>query len=327
MASIRERSGAWQARVRRDGYPVEVKSFGTRLEALKWARHLETSMDSGSYMSRSGADKKLLREVLQRYADEVTPTKRGHRDEVIRIKALQRAKLAAFALEKLTPSVVAAFRDDRLRNVKAGAVIRDLSLLSSVINHARREWGATIANPCLLVKKPPSPPGRTRVLSADEEKRLIAAVAPTERRNPEMMPLVQLALQTAMRRGELLALEWHHIDLKAQTAHLPISKNGRPRCVPLSTAAVSVLGGLQGNREGHVFSISAYALAAAFKRATGRALLPYLRFHDLRHTATSRMADRLPNVIELAAVTGHQSLQMLKRYYHPSASALARKLG
>src|SRR5688572_3799555 len=121
MASIRERSGAWQARVRRDGYPEEVKSFAARSEALKWARHMETSMDAGSYRSRSGADKELLSEVLQRYADEVSPTKRGHRDEVIRIKALKRAKLAAFALEKLTPSVVAAFRDERLRNVKGGA--------------------------------------------------------------------------------------------------------------------------------------------------------------------------------------------------------------
>jgi integrase len=327
MASLRERSGAWQARVRRDGYPDEVKSFATRSEALKWARHMETSMDAGSYTSRTGADKALLNEVLQRYADEVSPTKRGHCDEVIRIRAIQRSKMAAYALEKLTPSVVASFRDERLRRVKAGAVIRDLSLLSSVINHARREWGATVANPCLLVKKPPTPAGRTRVLSAEEEQRLLAAVAPMDRRNPEMMPLVQLALQTAMRRGELLALDWRHIDLCSQTAYLPTSKNGHPRCVPLSTAAVAVLKALPSQQGGRVFSITAYALAAAFKKATARAHLPNLRFHDLRHTATSRMADKLPNVIELAAVTGHRSLQMLKRYYHPNASALARKLG
>lgn len=327
MASIRERSGTWQARVRREGYPAEVKSFATRAEAQKWARYMETSMDSGGYRSRSSVDKALLCDVLQRYALEVSPTKRGHLDEVIRIKALMRSKMAAFALEKLSPSVVAAFRDERLRTVRGGAVIRDLSLLSSAINHARREWGATVDNPCLLVKKPPTPAGRTRVLSADEEMRLLAAVAPAGRRNPETLPLVQLALQTAMRRGELLALRWEHIDLVAQTAHLPISKNGQPRNVPLSRAAVAVLGLVPINDGGQVFSISAQTLAAAFKRAMVRACLDNFRFHDLRHTATSRMADKLPNVIELAAVTGHQSLQMLKRYYHPNAEVLAKKLG
>ena len=327
MASIRERFGTWQARVRLEGYPAEVKSFPTRSEAVKWARHMETSMDAGAYRSRSATDKALLGDVLRRYADEVSPSKRGHLDEVIRIKALTRSRMAEFALEKLTPAVLANFRDERLHSVKAGAVIRDLSLLSSVINHARREWGATIDNPCLLVKKPPAPPGRTRVLSADEETRLLSAVAPADRRNPCMLPIVQLALHTAMRRGELLGLQWKDIDLSAQTAYLPISKNGRPRYVPLSTAAIAVLTSLPASDGGRVFSISTHALAAAFKRATVRAHLPRFRFHDLRHTATSRMADKLPNVIELAAVTGHQSLQMLKRYYHPSASALALKLG
>jgi len=327
MASIRERSGTWQARVRREGYPAEVKSFATRAEAQKWARHMEASMDGGAYRSRSGVDKALLSDMLQRYADEISPTKRGHLDEVIRIKALNRSKMAAFSLEKLTPTVVANFRDERLRAVQAGAVIRDLSLLSSVINHARREWGVTIDNPCLLVKKPPTPAGRTRVLSADEESRLLAAVAPVGRRNPDMLPLVRLALQTAMRRGELLALRWEHIDLAAQTAYLPVSKNGHPRKVPLSRDAVAVLSAVPVNDSGRVFGISAQTLAAAFKRARVRACVPALRFHDLRHTATSRMADKLPNVIELAAVTGHRSLQMLKRYYHPSAEALAKKLG
>lgn len=283
-------------------------------------------MDGGAYRMRSGSNKALLIDLLQRYADTVSPTKRGHLDEVIRIQALRRRKLAGFSLDKLTPSAIADFRDERLREVKAGAVIRDLSLLSSVINHARREWGATIDNPCLLVKKPATPEGRTRVLSSDEEARLLAALAPIGKRNPEMLPLVQLALHTAMRRGELLALQWQHVDLQGQAAYLPTSKNGKPRSVPLSNKAISALTSLAVAREGRVFSMSAESVVAAFKRATKRANLQDFRFHDLRHTATSRMADLLPNVIELAAVTGHQSLQMLKRYYHPDAGALARKL-
>jgi integrase len=327
MASIRQRSGTWQARVLREGYPAEVKSFATRGEAQRWARQIEGAMDSGGYQTRCDADKMLLSDALLRYAEEVSPTKRGHLDEVIRINALKRAKMAAYSMAKLSPAIVAGFRDERLRDVGAGAVIRDLSLLSSVINHARREWGVTVNNPCLLVKKPPTPPGRTRVLSNDEERRLLAAVSPVGRRNPEMLPLVQLALQTAMRRGELLALRWEHVDLAGQTAYLPTSKNGYPRLVPLSSAAVSVLAFLTNRLDGKVFSIAAQTVAAAFTRATTRAGIKGLRFHDLRHTATSRMADKLPNVIELAAVTGHRSIQMLKRYYHPNAQALAKKLG
>ena len=327
MASIRQRSGTWQARVLREGYPAEVKSFATRGEAQRWARQIEGAMDSGGYQSRCEADKMLLSDALLRYAEKVSPTKRGYRDEVIRINALRRAKLAAYSMAKLSPAIVAGFRDERLRDVGAGAVIRDLSLLSSVINHARREWGVTVNNPCLLVKKPPTPPGRTRVLSTDEEQRLLTAVAPTGRRNPEMLPLVQLALQTAIRRGELLALRWEHVDLAGQTAYLPTSKNGYSRLVPLSSAAVTVLRSLKNYSDGPVFSIAAQTAAAAFMRATTRACIKELRFHDLRHTATSRMADKLPNVIELAAVTGHRSIQMLKRYYHPNAQALAKKLG
>ncbi|RYG56485.1 MAG: site-specific integrase [Alphaproteobacteria bacterium] len=170
-------------------------------------------------------------------------------------------------------------------------------------------------------------PGQPHPPCADEESRLLAAVAPIGRRNPDMLPLVQLALQTAMRRGELLALERTNVDLDAQTAYLPTSKNGMPRMVPLSRVAVELLRAMPINTHERVFSISAPTLAAAFKRATQRALIPNLRFHDLRHTATSRMADKVPNLIELAAITGHQSLQMLKRYYHPNAKILAAKLG
>ena len=327
MASIRQRSGTWQARVLREGYPAEVKSFATRGEAQRWARQIEGAMDGGGYRSRCDADKMLLSDALLRYAEEVSPTKRGHLDEIIRINALKRAKMAAYSMAKLSPAIVAGFRDERLKGVGAGAVIRDLSLLSSVINHARREWGVTVNNPCLLVKKPPTPAGRTRVLSAEEERRLLAVLAPIGRRNPEMLPLVQLALQTAMRRGELLALQWEHVNLEVQTAYLPTSKNGHPRLVPLSSNAVAVLASMQRLTGGRVFSITAQTTAAAFKRATVRACIKGLRFHDLRHTATSRMADKLPNVIELAAVTGHRSIQMLKRYYHPNAALLAQKLG
>lgn len=327
MASIRQRADKRQARIARKGFPPEVRSFNTRSEALRWARAVESAMDAGTFRSAGKAAELTVGELLQRYAEQISPTKRGHADELIRVKALRRAKLAGYSVSNLTPERVAAFRDERLRQVKAGAVIRDLSLISSVINHARREWGVVVENPCALVRKPATPPGRTRVLSHDERERLFNALAPTGRRSPWMLPLVRLALLTAMRRGELLALRWSDLDLAARVAYLPMTKNGQPRAVPLSTNALTVLSELPRSSYGQVFPISAQTMEAAFKRARTRAGLQDVRFHDLRHTATSEMAAKLPNVIELAAVTGHQTIQMLKRYYHPSAEALAHKLG
>ncbi|GAA7762385.1 hypothetical protein HpMS107_26970 [Helicobacter pylori] len=222
---------------------------------------------------------------------------------------------------------IAAYRDERLKQVAPGTVIRELAYLSAIVNHARREWGINITNPVASVRKPPSPQGRDRVLSAEEECRLLAALAPTGRRNPWLRPMAILSLETAMRRGELLQLRWQNIDLASQTAFLPMTKNGTPRTVPLSRKAVDLLRDLPRCIDGSVFPINAPAHHKAFERACKRAGLVDLHWHDLRHTAITRLATKLPNLIELAAVSGHRSLTMLKRYYHPSAADLAKKIG
>lgn len=327
MASIRQRADKWQARITRKGYPAEVRTFATRTEAIRWARQVEASMDAGKHQTLGKPDQTTLKDLLQRYAAEVSPTKRGAHDEVIRIRALQRSKMAGYSLAHLSPAVIAAFRDERLQSVRAGAVIRDLALLSSAINHARREWGLNTENPCERVRKPPTPKGRSRTLDQEEMERLLNALTPTGRRNPWLQPLVRLALATAMRRGELLALTWGHVDLHRKVAFLPMTKNGSSRHVPLSPEAVTLLAALPRTDKLHVFPVSACTVSAAFDRACKRAGIDDLRFHDLRHSATTELAKKLPNVIELAAVTGHQTLQMLKRYYHPSPEELALKLG
>ena len=327
MASIRLRNGKWQARVIRKGHPATAKSFVTKQDAERWSRGVEIEMDRGSYTSISTADQTTLAQVIARFCAEVTPHMRSERDDLIRLKALQRHPLCVNFMSSLTPAKVAAFRDQRLGIVGAGTVIRELAYLSSIINHARREWGITCANPVSLVRKPPTPQGRQRVLDDAEEVRLFDALDPIGRRSPWMLPLVQLALATAMRRGELLGLCWEHVDIEKMTAVLNMTKNGDRRAVPLSSVARSVLSSLPTLLEGPVFPISSYAAAAAFDRATSRAGLADFRFHDLRHTAITRMAEKLPNLVELAAVTGHRSLKTLQGYYHPSPINLALKLG
>ncbi|MFN3303670.1 MAG: tyrosine-type recombinase/integrase [Roseateles sp.] len=327
MASIRQRNARWQARVCRQGFPAEVRTFNTKADAERWARGVEAEIDRGHYVSLAESHRTTLRDLLLRYVQEVTPGMKSARDDTIRLKAIARRPIAAWSMANLSPARIAAYRDQRLKEVCPATVIRELAYLSAVINHARREWGIATPNPVAMVRKPAAPPGRNRILSAEERGALLAALEPVGRRSPWMLSLVVLALETAMRRGELLALRWERVNLEERTAYLPTTKNGSARVVPLSSLAVATLGGMPRSIDGRVFPITPFAVDAAFKRATARAGVEGLRFHDLRHTAISAMAEKLPNIIELSAVSGHKSLSMLKRYYHVSAQALAQKLG
>ena len=327
MASIRQRNGRWQARVRRQGFPVETKSFTSKAEAERWARSMETEMDRGVYCNRSVAESMTLGDLLKKYAEEVSPDKRGGKEEAIRLNAMRRHRMCQLSMANLTPKAVAEYRDERLKTCGPNTIIRDLAMLSSAINHARKEWGVMVVNPVALVRKPAAPQGRDRVLNDEEESRLLAALAPQGRRNVYVRPLAIVALETAMRRGELLALRWQDVDLHRRVAFLPLTKNGRARTVPLSLRAVATLESMPRSIGGQVFPITSAAMEAAFKKATERAGLRDLHFHDLRHTATTRLATKLDNVLELSAVTGHTDLRMLKRYYHPKAEDLARKIG
>ena len=327
MASFRQRSNKWQARVSRDGYPDQVKTFEARVDAERWARSVEAEMDKGQFVNTQEAQRTTLRELILRYVREVTPTMKSVKEDTIRLHAMARKPIANWSLANLSAAKIAAYRDQRLKEVSEGTVIRELAYLSSIINHGRREWGIHIQNPVQHVRKPKSPTGRTRKLSSDEKIKLLQALEPHGRQNIWTKPAVQLALETAMRRSELLNLRWENIDLARQNALLPDTKNGTPRTVPLSNSAVQILRSLTRNISGVVLPVKYFTLDAAFKRAVKRAGLVDFHFHDLRHTAITAMAEKLPNLIELSAVTGHKSLSMLKRYYHPNVEDLARKLG
>ena len=327
MATFRFRANRWQARVRRKGNPDLTKTFVTRQDAERWARSAEVDLDRGSYVNPAEAQRITLGCLIDRYIREVLPAMKGAKEDGIRLAAMKRNSVAKLSLASLTPEAIGKYRDERLRTVAAGTVIRNLAYISSVINHARREWGITVANPIPLVRKPTAPKGRDRLLSDDELARLLRALEPTGRRNPWMQPLVQLALETAMRRGELLSLRWSDIDLSGRTATLWQTKNGDKRVVPLSSRAIAVLQSMPRNIGGVVFPINGFTISAAFDRALDRAGITDFHFHDLRHMAVTELSKRLPNLIELAAVSGHRSLKMLQRYYHPDATELAAKLG
>jgi integrase len=327
MASFRKRGSRWQARINRRGFPLEVKSFNTLQEAEQWARAIESEMDKGSYINRSSAESTTFKEIISLYIKEVSPTHRSYETEIIRLKALQRHRLADLYLSNITPKIMAEFRDERLVTCKANTVIRDLAALSSIFNHCIKEWGFAISNPIKLIRKPAMPLGRDRVLGQDEEKKLLDAMLPIKNRNIYMRHITIVALETAMRLGELLKLQWKNIDFDKQTAFLELTKNGTSRMVPLSIRAIRELQTMPRSIDGRVFPINKAAMQYCFKRACNRSGIQDLHFHDLRHTATTRLSQKLPNLIELASVTGHKNVQMLARYYHPKAEELAKKIG
>lgn len=357
MSTITRRGESqWQAKVRRQGFPSLSRTFLYKEDAERWGRATERELETSGFVDRREAERNTLRAVLERYKREITPHKKSADIESIKIGViLKDPTLPGLAMSALGSADIAAWRDRRLKTVMGPTVNREIDVLSAVINHARREWGIHIENPVGLVKRPEKSRARDRRLSDEEERYLFEALGEAPRkvdgtfakaaRNPLFVPVMKLALETAMRRGELLSLDWKHIDLKRQTAHLPDTKNGDARTVPLSTRAVAVLKALPKPHKGPVFPLTPMALRKGFTRGLERAQAKYIEdckaarrkpspafladvhFHDTRHEAASRLAEKLSNVLELSAVTGHRDLRMLKRYYHPRAEDLAKKLG
>jgi integrase len=350
MAAIRKRGSKWQARVKRNGQTLD-KSFLTKADAQRWARTIEAEIERGAFRPYLKSSQITLEAALSKYGRECTPHKRGAAIEYCRIRTLTKHPLAQKTLASLRAADVAAYRDERKQAGRAASTLaKELGLISAVFKIAIAEWGMEdLTNPVVGVKKPRQPNGRERRLLQGEEQWLLQAFDEMERHcgspkkaaiNPWIQPILIVAIESAMRRGEILSLRWENIDLAKRVAHLPITKNGTSRDVPLSLRAIQTLQSLPRSITGSVFPISANALKLAFKRGLCRARRWYeqhernsdpkmfanLRFHDLRHEATSRLA-AVFEAHELAKVTGHRDLRMLLTYYHPRAEELARKLG
>ncbi|MBN6740449.1 site-specific integrase [Acidithiobacillus sp. MC6.1] len=360
MATISARKGpdendkmvviGYQAIIRKKGHPSQTKTFRAKRDAERWARQIESEMERGVFVQRTESEQTTLNELLDRYSREVLPTLKGGYREQSRIKALQNS-LGAYSLAVLNSSMIAKYRDKRLstisektgRLVSAQTVKHELGLLQRALKMAVMEWGIALPGgiPTATVKKPSLPPSRNRRLVDDEEERLLAACG--EARNAWLRPVVIFAIETAMRAGEIvetwklnkktgkremvsIGLQWSEVDLKKRTAHLPQTKNGDARTVPLSSRAVATLEALPRNLDGRVFGVTYEGIHQSYVRACRRAGVTGLTFHDLRHEGISRLAEQGLTILELQAISGHKTIQMLLKYTHLRAEDLALKL-
>ena len=324
MASINKRGPyQWQAKIRRKGYQTQSRTFETEEDAKKWARMIESEMDRGVFVCQAEAESTTLKEALERYKREITPGKKGAKQEQSRINVLSRSSLAPRFLASIRGTDVAKYRDERLLSRSPITVNNELILFSHLYTVARKEWGMEgLRNPVSDIRKPKQPAGRDRRLEPGEEQKLLKA-APQNLR-----PMIVIALETSMRLGELVKLRWACVNLARRTVHLAVTKNDSARSVPLSSRAVEELRTLPRRLDGRVFGYSAnYSASHAFSKLVRKLKIEDLRFHDLRHEATSRLFEKGLNPMEVASITGHKTLQMLKRYTHLRAEDLAQKLG
>lgn len=327
MATITKRATGYQAQIRRKGFPTISKMFDTKRDADAWARQLESDMDRGLYLDRTEAERTTLGELLRRYLQEVTPHKKGKASEALRINRMLRDEsICQYKSTALTSKLLAEWRDTRLTAVSGSSVNREIDILSHVLNTARMEWGIHISNPVELIRRPKHNKSRERRLSADEETKLLRELE-TKTRNSWIKYVVVFAIETGMRRGEILSLTWNNVDLQKRIARLVDTKNGEGRSVPLTLKATALLASLPRSIDGQVFPTTAEAVKLAFQRAVVRAGIEDFHFHDLRHEGVSRLFEKGLNVMEVASISGHKTLQMLKRYTHLEAEKLLFKLG
>lgn len=224
---------------------------------------------------------------------------------------------------------IAAWRDARLLSVAPATVAREWNLLRSVFERARKEWGMIADNPMRDVERPKSPPARRRRVSQREIDGITMALGyrgGEPRTVSDRVALAWLlAVETAMRAGEIEGLRWQDVHLAERFVRLPQTKNGDAREVPLSSRAAEIIGLLPRGGE-FVFGIAPGVRDALFRKARIRARIEDLHFHDSRAEAIWRMSKKL-DVLQLARAVGHRNIASLMLYYRETASELARRLG
>ncbi len=327
MANITRRGKSqWRARVRCGGRSIG-KTFASRDDAERWATQTEEEIDKGMYSSRTEAERTTLDEALDRYEKEVTAHKRSAAGERGEIRRLKSRPLAAKSLAAIRGKDLADYIRQRQEDgVGANSVRIELALISHLYTVAASAWGMeSLRNPVPLAKtaRPKLPRGRTRRLVGDEQSRLLEAATTY---GGEIGPIITCAIETAMRRSEIAAMRWEHLDKRARVLLVPETKT-EPRRVPLSTAALGVLDGLVRRIDGQVWGMRPDSISQAFERVCAAAGIEGLTFHDLRHEAISRLFEKGLNPMEVAAISGHKTLQMLKRYTHLRAEDLVGRLG
>ncbi len=233
MATLRKRKDSWQVQVRKKGLPPISKSFVLKKDATTWANTIESEINRGIYVDRSIAEQTTLDDVLDRYSTDILPSLKGAKSELSRIKHL-RSHFGQFSLAQIKPHDLSEYRGKRLRLVGPQSVKHELGLLNRILKLAHNEWGFTLPYGVPAVSMPKLPHGRNRRLQGNEELILLNEL----RQTPVVQTIVCIAIETAMRRSEILNIERDHINTEQRLLAIPVTKTNTPRTIPLSSRAL-----------------------------------------------------------------------------------------
>lgn len=346
MASIRKRSSDGEVRydvtVTRRGAPRLTKTFQTKALAERWARETEYDIERGAWRSTDVAERMTVAELMQRYSESVLIGTRSPKHWHSVAMKVAKSELGKLPLIALGRDRVAEYRDQRLKSpattggpnprklprlLSPTTVRAEVALLRRAIDHAMDEWRLHLpaGNPATISLPKMSPP-RDRRAEGNEMDRLLAEAYSC--RSKTLGHAIEFAVESALRRSELCRLQWSDVDLTKRIARIRTTKNGKPRTIPLSGRAVEILHSLPRRiPDRSVFGLTPGGFTQAFGRVCERLGIEDMRLHDMRHEATSRLAVRLNgDVMALSAITGHETLQMLKRYTHFKAEELAKRI-
>lgn len=319
MASIRKRGKAWSVELYRHGHR-EHATFRTKSEAAQWALQREAELTGARLPDRT------LDDALARYEREKGPSLSSPRWVTTKVRNLREHPLARKPLAAIQPHNLAAWRDERLQAVKPATVNRELNLLRSVLEAARRDWGWLRENPMADLKRPKNPPSRKRRISEREVADVVAALGYMGGEPANASQRIALAflfaLETGMRGGEIVGLRREHV--REKSVHLPKTKNGDARDVPLSPRAREILALLDDDLD-PVFGLTLGTKDALFRRAVQKSGVANLHFHDARSEAIWRLSKRV-DVMQLAQIVGHRNVNSLLLYYRATADELADRL-
>lgn len=342
---VKTPSGTWKALIRKTGWPTVAKTFRTKRDAEDWSRRTEDEMVRGVYIQRSGSERMTLEAALTRYLADITPTKKPatQRGEMSKAKKLIE-HVGKYSLAALSAEIIAGYRDKRLsepsRNgtISNNTVRLELALLSHLYTVAIQEWGLGLTfNPVLNIRKPSPGEGRNRRLSPNEERRLLAAV--NNHSNPMLGWIVGIALETGMRSTEIASLRRPQVNIERRIVKLTDTKNDSHRTVPLSKRATELFKAAMANparptdcslvffgEPGKDNKRRPYTFTKIWRTLVKKVELPDFRFHDLRHEAVSRLVEAGLSDQEVSAISGHKSMQMLKRYTHLRSEDLVKRI-
>jgi integrase len=341
MATIvKTESGTWKALVRKTGWPTTSKTFRTKRDAEDWGRRTEDEMVRGVFIQRTPSEKMTLAEALTRYEKEIVPTKKASTQmrDARRIKLLK-TELGSYSLAALSATIVANYRDKRLSAGKSNNTVRlELALIGHLYNIAIKEWKVGLPfNPVMNIRKPSPGPGRNNRISREEHAKLLIALR--KHSNPMLAWLYQIGLETTMRAGEILNLKIQDVNLERRIVSLKDTKNGSSRTIPLSKEATKVFKEALENpmrpkdcpliffgEPGRDKKRSPYQYSKVFKEICKSIGLQDFVFHGTRHEGISRLVESGLSDQEVASISGHKSMQMLKRYTHLRAEDLVAKL-